>query len=169
MKNDHTIKAIFFDVGGVCLSNGWDEISREKTAEEFSLNFGETEKYHNTRFEDFETGDLTLEDYIDQVYFTDERSFSREDILRFMKDQSRPYPSTLKILQQLKDEGKYRLATINNESFVLNKFRIEKFGLDRYFDTFFSSCYLHMRKPEGRIFKAVLHITDLDPAVMSVH
>ncbi|HYW94600.1 MAG TPA: HAD family phosphatase [Bacteroidales bacterium] len=163
MKNNRTIRAVFFDVGGVCLSNGWDEASREKAASVLSLNFGEIEKRHTKYFEDLERGDLTLEDYIDDVYFTDERSFSREDVIRFMKDQSRPFESTFEVLDILKSQGKYRLSTINNESFVLNKFRIEKFGLARYFDSFFSSSYLHMRKPEGRIFKAVLHITALDP------
>lgn len=164
MYKDQNIKAIFFDVGGVCLTNGWDEVSREKAAGVFSVNFGETEKRHDKLFEDLERGDLTLEDYIDDVYFTDERSFSREDVIRFMKDQSKRIDSTFEVLEILKKSGKYRLSTINNESFVLNMFRIEKFGLTRYFDSFFSSSFLHMRKPEGRMFRAVLHITALNPS-----
>ncbi len=162
MKNEE-IHTIFFDVGGVCLTNGWDETSREKAAERFSLDFDHTESLHNELFEDLERGKLTLEDYIDAVYFQKKREFSREDILRFMKDQSRRHDSTFEILKRLKQEGKYRLSTINNESFVLNRFRIEKFGLSQYFSHFFSSSYLHMRKPEPGIYQAVLHITSLEP------
>ncbi len=162
--NDQTkIRALLFDVGGVCLTNGWDENSREEAANIFSLDFRETEKLHEKVFEDFERGDLTLEDYIDTVYFNTKRDFSREDVLRFMKDQSKPYDSTLEIVAELKKEGRYRLATINNEAYALNKFRIEKFRLARYFDNFFSSSYLHMRKPEPRIFRTVLNIMALSP------
>ncbi len=159
MQNNQQFKAIFFDVGGVCLTNGWDEKSREEAAKVFSLDYSSVEAIHETISEDLEKGDLTLEDYIDAVYFTEKREFSREDILRFMKEQSRRYDSTLDILGKLKMEGKYRLSTINNESMVLNMFRIEKFGLRNYFDSFFSSCFLHMRKPEERIFRAVIQIT----------
>ena len=162
MKNEE-IHTILFDVGGVCLTNGWDETSRKKAAEYFSLDFNHAESRHNELFEDLERGELTLEDYIDKVYFQEERTFSREDILRFMKDQSQRHDSTFEILKRLKQEGRYKLATINNESFVLNMFRIEKFGLRTYFDHFFSSSYLHMRKPEPRIYHAVLHITALKP------
>ena len=160
------IKALFFDVGGVCLTNGWDETSREKLAQEFNLNFRETEKIHHTLFEDFERGEITLEKYIDSVYFPKEQGkyISRQDIIEFMKNQSKSFESTFEILEKLRQNGNYRLATINNESFVLNQFRIEKFGLTRYFNTFFSSCYLRMRKPEPRIFKTVIHITQLNPS-----
>ena len=165
MKTGDNIKAIFFDVGGVCLSNGWDESSREKLAQDFDLNFQETEKIHDAISEDFERGGITLENYIDSVYLSQEqkKELSRQDIIRFMKEQSNSYQSTFEILGKLKQNGEYRLATINNESFALNEFRIKNFSLTRYFDNFFSSCYLHMRKPEPQIFKTVIHITQLRP------
>lgn len=166
MKTGNNIKALFFDVGGVCLTNGWDKLSREKLTQEFNLDFNETEKVHNTIFEDFERGELTLENYIGAVYFSQgqERDFSMHDIIRFMKERSRDFKSTIEILGKLKQNGDYRLDTINNESFVLNQFRIEKFGLVQYFDNFFSSCYLHMRKPELQIFKTVIYVTQCKPA-----
>jgi len=165
MKTENNIKAIFFDVGGVCLTNGWDESSREELAQKFNLNFEQTELVHANLFEDFERGEVTLEKYIDSVYFPPESigNISRQDIISFMKDQSNGFTSTLEILKKLKQNGDYRLATINNESFTLNQYRIENFGLSQYFDNFFSSCYLHMRKPEPRIFKTVIHITQLRP------
>ena len=51
------------------------------------------------------------------------------------------------------------LATLNNESLELNRFRIEKFGLRNYFTAFFSSCYLGVRKPEPRIYEIALQVT----------
>ena len=73
MKTENNIKAIFFDVGGVCLTNGWDESSREKLAQEFSFDFEQTESVHANLFEDFERGEITLKEYIDKVYFTSEQ------------------------------------------------------------------------------------------------
>ncbi len=164
MIEEMNIKAVFFDVGGVCLSNGWDEHSREAAAEQFSFDFEKTEKVHELMFEDLEKGDLTLEDYIDAVYFSENRAFTREDIIRFMKNQSRAYDTTLEILEELNQQRKYKMATINNESFVLNLFRIEKFGLNRYFSNFFSSAFLHMRKPDGKIFRTAVHVCGLKPS-----
>lgn len=156
-------RAIFFDVGGVCLTNGWDSDSRQRAAEHFSFDFEESEKYHDTAFEDFELGRITLLDYLEKVYFFRKRKFSQEELIEFMKNQSRPKNSTLNILHELKQQGKYHLATINNESFVLNNFRIERYKLFRYFDNFFSSSFLHIRKPDKEIFNTALHVLHRQP------
>ncbi len=160
MKN---ISTIFFDVGGVCLTNGWDHISRGKSTVLFSLDYEEMEKRHKPVFKKFEKGKLTLDEYLDQVVFFKERNFSRQDYKEFMFSQSRPFNSTLKLLNRLCAVGKYQLAALNNESRELNKYRINRFGLDKYFDCFFSSCYMGVRKPEAEIFDKALHIIHKKP------
>lgn len=160
MKN---ISIILFDVGGVCLTNGWDHISREKSTVLFSLNYEEMEKRHKLVFKKFEKGKLTLDEYLDHVVFFKERNFSRQEYKEFMFSQSRPINSTLKLLNKLSSDGKYQLAALNNESRELNKYRINKFGLDKYFVCFFSSCYLGVRKPEPEIFDRALHILQKEP------
>ncbi len=157
------ISTIFFDVGGVCLTNGWDHISREKSTVRFSLDYEEMEKRHKPVFKKFEKGKLTLDEYLDQVVFFKKRNFSRRDFTEFMYEQSRPFNSTLKLLDILSSGNKYQLATLNNESRELNKYRINKFGLHKYFDCFFSSCYLGVRKPESEIFYRALYILHKEP------
>lgn len=157
------ISTIFFDVGGVCLTNGWDLISREKSSIQFSLDYDEMEKRHKPLFKKFETGKLTLDQYLDEVVFFKKRNFSRQDFTDFMLSQSRPFNSTLKLLKKLSSAGKYQLATLNNESRELNRYRIDKFGLRKYFECFFSSCYLGVRKPEPDIFYKALHILHKKP------
>ncbi len=119
------IPVIFFDVGGVCLTNGWDHISRERSTKKFSLDYEEMEKRHKPVFKKFEKGKLSLDQYLNEVVFFKKRNFSREDFTQFMFAQSKPIPATLKILAKLTDE--YKLCTLNNESKELNKFRINKF------------------------------------------
>lgn len=152
------ISTIFFDIGGVCLTNGWDEISREKAAEEFSLDYAEMETRHSSVFQDFEKGKVSLDEYLNKVVFYKERNFTDKDFINFMLSQSQPYDSTFTILKKLYSKKKYRLITINNESRELNAYRIETFRLYKYFDCFFSSCYLRVRKPELEIFQITLNV-----------
>ncbi|HSD64070.1 MAG TPA: HAD-IA family hydrolase [Ignavibacteriaceae bacterium] len=152
------ISTILFDVGGVCLTNGWDNISREKSTVEFSLDYEEIEKKHTRVFKQFEKGKISLDEYLSKVVFFRKRNFTREDFIKFMCSQSRAFDSTLMILEKLVANKKYRLATINNESRELNAYRIETFKLNKYFECFFSSCYLGVRKPEWAIFSIALNV-----------
>lgn len=152
------ISTIFFDVGGVCLTNGWDHISREKSTHEFSLDYEEIEKKHTRVIKQFEKGKISLDEYLNKVIFFRERNFTGVDFIKFMYSQSRAFDSTLIILEKLAANKKYRLATINNESRELNAYRIETFELNKYFECFFSSCYLGVRKPEPEIFNIALNV-----------
>ncbi len=157
------ILTIFFDVGGVCLTNGWDHISRQKSTILFSLDYEEMEKRHKPLFKKFERGKLTLDEYLDQVVFFKKRNFTRQEFKDFMYSQSRPFDSTLKLLKKLSSGDKYQLATLNNESRELNNYRVNEFGLYKYFSCFFSSCYMGVRKPEPEIFYKALHILHRKP------
>jgi len=157
------IDTIFFDVGGVCLTNGWDEYSRKKASKHFNYNFDEAEKRHEKIFKEFEKNLITRNDYLDEVVFVKEQKFSREDFISFMKEQSKPVLKTLQILLKLKNQGIYFLATINNESYELNNYRLKTFGLNKFFNAFFSSAYLKMRKPEPEIFITALNILGKEP------
>lgn len=157
------IKAIFFDVGGVFLSNGWSHASRKLAAETFSLEWEDFEQRHQFVRTALETGRLTLDAYIEATVFFKERSFSRERFKEFMRDQSKPFPESLTLLADLAASGRYFLATLNNESRELNQYRIEKFGLQRYFQAFFSSSFLGVMKPDQAIYRLALDVTQYQP------
>lgn len=157
------VKRIFFDVGGVCLTNGWDEAAREKAARHYSIDLNETEDRHERIFEKFEKGLISRNDYLDQTYFFKERSFSKENFIRFMEGRSVSFNTTFSILERLKKENRYVLSTINNESLELNLYRIRTYKLNTYFSTFFSSCFLNLRKPEAEIYNKVLQMTQAIP------
>jgi len=159
-----TITAIFFDVGGVCLTNGWDHIARQRAAKQFDYDYEEADARHRGVVDAFERGELDLEEYIDRVIFFRDRSFSREEYAAFMKAQSQPNEGTLAVLADLAKQHGLLVATINNESFDLNLYRIKQFQLHRYFNAFFSSCFLRMRKPSSRIYESALKITQREPS-----
>ncbi len=56
------IDALFLDVGGVLLTNGWDHALRLKTAELFHLDKSEMDHRHQLIFDTYETGKLSFEE-----------------------------------------------------------------------------------------------------------
>jgi len=163
-RTPNMISTIFFDIGGVLLTDGWGHNSRMAAAEQFSLDWDDFSDRHEKVAHLLETNRITLERYLDRVIFYQPRSFSRDDFREFIFAQSQPKPESLEILHQLTMLKKYFLATLNNEVLELNNYRIERFGLQQYFPVFFSSCYLGLRKPDEAIYRMALQVTQRPPA-----
>ena len=155
------IRALFWDIGGVLLTNAWDHEERDLAIERFLLSKTEFEERHKELVPPFEEGRLSLDDYLDRVVFFQQRSFSREEFKQFMFSLSQPKPQTLELARTL--AGHYVMGTINNESRELNEYRIQNFGLAKYFSLFVSSCYVGLRKPDERIYKLALDLTQHTP------
>lgn len=154
------VTALFFDVGGVLLTNGWDRDSRVAAATQFHLDWNDFEVRHEAVLEAFETGKLSLEQYLDRVIFYRAQDFTREQFKKFMYGQAKAMPESLAFMRRLaRRPRKCLISSLNNESRDLNEYRIDKFGLREYFDVFLSSCYLGARKPDAEIYKLALSIT----------
>lgn len=153
------ITALFWDVGGVLLTNAWDRAARRRTVERFQLDWEEFEDRHELLVPAFEKGQLGLEEYLDRTVFYRPRTFTKDEFRESMLSQSQPKPDSLALASALARSKKYLLATVNNESLDLNDHRIREFGLRGTFLAFFSSCYLGVRKPEERIYRLVLQLT----------
>jgi putative hydrolase of the HAD superfamily len=157
------ITTLFWDIGGVILTNGWDRGSRQQAADTFHFDMEEFHDRHDLSFPAFDSGLITLNEYLDRTLFYRSRSFTREEFIAFMFAQSREYPDTRAILDKLAATGKYFIGAINNEPRELNQYRIEAFHLRRDFIVFFSSCYVRSRKPEELIFRIALDVTQRPP------
>ena len=153
------VTALFWDVGGVILTNGWDRGARAAAAKKFGIDWEEFQDRHELASPAFETGRITLETYLQRTVFYRKRSFTREEFTEFIFAQSEEFPASRAVLADVAATGKYLQATINNEPLELNERRIHQFNLRREFKAFFSSCYVHSRKPEEMIFKFALAVT----------
>ena len=158
------ITTIFFDIGGVLLTDGWGHDSRRAAAEKFGLDWEEYSDRHEKVGHAIETNRMSLEQYLDRAIFYRPREFSREEFRAFIFAQSQPKPESIAIVAQLADSKNHFLATINNEVLELNLYRLEHFGLRRYFPVFFSSCFLGLRKPDEAIYRLALQVTQQAPA-----
>jgi putative hydrolase of the HAD superfamily len=153
------ITTIFFDIGGVLLSDGWGHASRRAAAEKFGLDWEEYADRHEKVAHAIETDCLSLDAYLIRTIFYRPRSFTREEVRDFIFAQSQPHPEALEIAQRLAAARKYFMATINNEILELNTYRLEKFGLRSIFPVFFSSCFLGIRKPDEAIYRLALRVS----------
>lgn len=157
------VHTLFWDIGGVLLSNGWDRYARRKAAASFHLDLHEFEERHQACVEDFETGRLSLDEYLATTVFYQAREFGADDFKDFVYAQSEPKTDMLDLARSLQASQRHLMATLNNESVELNRYRIERFGLRSLFTLFLSSCYVGMRKPDARIYELALHVTQTDP------
>ena len=158
------ITTIFWDIGGVILTNGWDRNSRKAACEAFEIDWEEFQDRHDLSFPAFDAGQITINEYLDRTLFYRHRNFTREEFTAFMLAQSKEYPESRAMLHAVARSGKYFVGAINNEPLELNQYRIETFNLRRDFLVFFSSCYVHSRKPEELIFRVALAVTQRPPA-----
>jgi putative hydrolase of the HAD superfamily len=157
------ISAIFWDVGGVLLSNAWDRTQRERTLAHFGLDEAEFHDRHEMLVSSFERGKISLDEYLDRTVFYRERAFTRQSFRDSMFSLSQPDTDTLKLTRELANSGKYLMSTINNESTELNLYRIRTFGLREIFRLFVSSCFVGLRKPEEGIYRLALQLTQKAP------
>jgi len=157
-----SISALFFDIGGVILTNGWDRYSRRAVIDDFGLDWEEYQDRHEFVVDAFETGRLSLGGYLERTLFYRDRDFTVEEFVAAMKLQSKPLPGMSELLADLARCG-LLMATLNNESAALNEYRIEEFGLRDYFSVFLSSAWLGVKKPDKDIYQLALHVTMQPP------
>ncbi|HKV04219.1 MAG TPA: HAD-IA family hydrolase [Candidatus Acidoferrales bacterium] len=158
------VSTLFWDNGGVILTNGWDRGSRQKAVEKFHLDWADFEDRHELMLNAFECGQANLDEYLQRTVFYRDRPFTPVDFKKFMFAQSQAIPDALEFLGQLAKTRRETHAALNNESLEINDYRVRTFRLRDYFAAFFSSCYLGVRKPDRGIYSLALKITQREPA-----
>ena len=74
------ITTLFWDIGGVILTNGWDRNSRKEAGEAFHLDWEDFQDRHELSFPAFDAGQLSLNEYLDRTLFYRPRKFTREEM-----------------------------------------------------------------------------------------
>ncbi len=156
--------ALFLDIGGVLLTNGWDRTARQRAAAAFGLDYEELNERHHLTYDTYESGKTSLEEYLDRVVFYEPRSFSPEAFKAFMFAQSQPYPQMLELIRRLKARYTLKVGVISNEGRELAEYRIHQFELGAFVDFFVVSSFVHFRKPDTDIYCMALDIAQTPPA-----
>ena len=157
------IIALFLDIGGVILTNGWDRHMRRDAAERFGLDWEEMNERHHLTFDTYEEGKLSLDQYLDRVVYYKHRPFSREEFKGFMFAQSRAMGEMIDLVRDLKARYGLKVAAVSNEGRELTIYRVNKFNLSAFIDFFISSCFVHFRKPDEDIYRMALDVCQVPP------
>ncbi len=157
------LTTLFWDIGGVILSNGWDEAITERAARVFQFDLGDFQVRHRISFPDYEKGEMTLDAYLDHAIFYRARDFTKSQLVEFMFAQSTEMLDSRVVLDELSAAGDHFMATLNNEGMELNRYRIQEFDLQRNFSAFLTSCFLGVRKPDVAMYERALGITQCVP------
>ena len=155
------IRAIFWDIGGVLLTNAWDHTNAPKPSIISSSTSRNSTLVTKSWSPAFERGKITLDEYLDRtVFYRDRHSLAMYSANTCFRCRA-AFQKCLQFAQTLSESGKYFMATINNESRELNYDRIEKFELRKIFRFFVSSCFVGLRKPESGIYRLALETTQI--------
>jgi putative hydrolase of the HAD superfamily len=157
-----TIDTVFFDIGGVLGTNGWDREQRATAAAHFGLDAEDFQYRHEEMVGALESGEIDFDEYLDVVVFSEPRAFDRDTFREYVFSLSEPWPESIAVARELAASG-VRLFTLNNESEALNRYRIERFGLCGLFSAFLSSCWLRATKPTHALYKRALGIAQAAP------
>lgn len=161
MSDPAALTHVFFDIGGVLGTNGWDREQRARVAAHFSLDADFDHRHHQV-VGALESGAMSLDEYLRFTVFLTPQEFSREDFILAMQAESRPFPECIALAGRVRKD--LRRMTLNNESEALNLHRIESFGLRAIFEAFLSSCWLRGVKPELDFFRRALAIAQAEPS-----
>ncbi|MGA9531743.1 MAG: hypothetical protein WBR18_03425, partial [Anaerolineales bacterium] len=151
---DKSIKptALFLDIGGVLLTNGWDHALRARTADHFGLDLDELNERHHLTYDTFEEGKLSFNAYLDRIVFYKPRSFDKSTFKEYVVNQAKAHTDAIDFFIALKGRHQLTIAAVSNEGRELMEDRIDRFDLRRLIDFFIGSCYVHFRKPDADIF-----------------
>jgi len=157
-------KTIFWDIGGVILSNGWDRHQRARALATLGVDLADYESRHEEANFTWERGLSTDVDYFNKTIFYKPRTFTLEHVWEVIRaEQAVLYPGTLQILDNIAATGKFHSATLNNESRELNAYRLDAFDLRRRFDFFICSGYVHEMKPDASIYQTAIETSGNKP------
>jgi HAD superfamily hydrolase (TIGR01509 family) len=158
-----SIRTIFWDVGGVLLTNGWDHGQRTRVLGRLGVDLEAYEEVHERANYYWERGLITAKDFFGQTVLGANPELTFDVLWPQVCAESKVlHPECLDLLAELKDQGKYRLATLNNESRELNEYRLDAFKLRTLFDYFICSGYVHEMKPAEGIYRSAIDISGFD-------
>ena len=165
LERKGAVRTIFWDIGGVLLTNGWDREQRARVLTSLKVDLAEYELRHDAANFFWERGLSTARAFFEKTIFHAEQknnTLTFEELWPLVCGESRVlYPGSFDVLAALRRSGKYWLATLNNESRELNAYRLDTFELRQYFDYFICSGYVHEMKPHPDIYRAAIDISGL--------
>ena len=160
MSASPPIKTVFWDIGGVLLTNGWDKSQRTRVLSRLGVDLADYESRHDAANYLWERGLSTAEHFFNVTVLHQHTDLTFSELWPQVCAESKVlHPECLDVLGALAGSGEYTIATLNNESRELNAYRMDAFRLRPFFDYFICSSYVHEMKPDPDIYRAAIEIS----------
>ncbi len=162
-----SVRTVFWDLGGVVLTNGWDLDQRTRVLGRLGVDLKVYENLHAEANRYWERGLMTAREFFAETVLRPNPNLDLTfDRLwpQVCAESKVLHPECLDILADLKGAGKLRVATLNNESRELNEHRLDAFKLRSLFDYFICSGYVHEMKPKLGIYETAIDISGFEPS-----
>ena len=156
------ITTLFLDIGGVLLTNGWDNGDRRKVSAHFGLDWDAFEQRHQKLHTPLETGQITLDEYLKETVFYEPRPFTEAEFIEQMRAVSQSFEDMIEFICAFKKEHGLKVVALSNESRELSDYRTRTFDLKRMFDAFFVSGYVYYQKPDAHIYEIALDVMQVE-------
>lgn len=156
-------QVLYSDIGGVLGTNGWDTGVRDAVCRQFKLDGEEIAARHRLMFDSYERGYTTFHEYLQRVFFASSRDFRLADVRDFAYAQSIAWPENIEFLHRVKESNKLKIGLISNEGDGITEHRVGKFRLREVADFMVISHFVHMRKPDKRMWKLALDLAQVQP------
>jgi putative hydrolase of the HAD superfamily len=111
---------VFFDIGGVLGTNGWDTAQRQRAVAKFNLDGEEFRLRHIEGVGPWEEGRIGIDEYLDLTIFYCPRDFTPDQFKDFMFGESQPFDDSIALARDIAALGRYTMMTLNNEAAELN-------------------------------------------------
>ena len=94
------VTALFWDVGGVILSNGWDRPDRARRSRSSDWIGKSLKTGTNWPAPHSKPDEITLDTYLQRTVFYRKRDFTREEFTTFIFAQSEEFPESRAVLSE---------------------------------------------------------------------
>lgn len=159
-SGEPSLKTIFWDIGGVLLTNGWDKNQRTRVLTRLGVDLADYERRHEEANYLWERGLSTAEDFFDITVLNQNPGLTFHELWHQVCAESKIlHADNLDLLGELVALDRFKLATLNNESRELNAYRLDAFRLRSFFDYFICSGYVHEMKPHPDIYRTAIEIS----------
>ncbi len=163
MEKMEPVQALFLDIGGVLLTNGWDQALRFEAADKFGIDYYELNERHQMTFDTYEEGGIGLDEYLDRVVFHTKRPFTHVDFKQFIKNRAKAFTEMIDLVKEAKARHGLKVVAVSNDGRELTVDRVRRFGLHEVVDFFVCSCFVHFRKPDREIYQIALDCSQSEP------
>ncbi|MBN1544294.1 HAD family phosphatase [Candidatus Woesearchaeota archaeon] len=148
---DDVIKAIFFDLGGVLVTDLFP-LMESYISGLTGVPYPKVKEVRNQYWLDYELGRMSGVEFFQRQLSDLGVGLNAEEILAKSCSFIKVSEDVLDVVKDIRALGRYGVGVISNNSSEWSDYVGDDLGLDRYFDAWVISCDVHVKKPDKDIY-----------------